>query len=64
MRCLNEKRLIVNASTHVGSQDEYCRRISSYLGRQTGLELIAPQDHSRVLNTLRYIHANPKAAGM
>ena len=25
---------------------------------------IAPQDHRRVLNTLRYIHANPKAAGV
>ena len=24
---------------------------------------IAPKDHRRVLNTLRYIHANPKAAG-
>ena len=25
---------------------------------------IAPKDHRRVLNTLRYIHANPKAAGV
>ena len=25
---------------------------------------IAPKDHRRVLNTLRYIHANPKAAGI
>jgi hypothetical protein len=25
---------------------------------------IAPKDHGRVLNTLRYIHANPKAAGV
>ena len=25
---------------------------------------IAPNDHRRVLNTLRYIHANPKAAGV
>ena len=25
---------------------------------------IAPTDHRRVLNTLRYIHANPKAAGV
>ena len=25
---------------------------------------IAPTDHRRVLNTLRYIHANPKAAGI
>ena len=25
---------------------------------------IAPKDHKRVLNTLRYIHANPKAAGI
>jgi len=25
---------------------------------------IAPKDHQRALNTLRYIHANPKAAGV
>ena len=25
---------------------------------------IAPKDHRRVLNTLRYIHVNPKAAGI
>jgi len=25
---------------------------------------IAPKDHKRALNTLRYIHANPKAAGV
>ena len=25
---------------------------------------IAPEDHQRALNTLRYIHANPKAAGV
>jgi hypothetical protein len=25
---------------------------------------IAPEDHRRALNTLRYIHANPKAAGV
>ena len=25
---------------------------------------IAPKDHRRVLNTLRYIHANPKSAGV
>ena len=25
---------------------------------------IAPKDHGHVLNTLRYIHANPKAAGV
>ena len=25
---------------------------------------ISPKDHRRVLNTLRYIHANPKAAGV
>ena len=25
---------------------------------------ITPKDHRRVLNTLRYIHANPKAAGV
>ena len=25
---------------------------------------IAPRDHQRALNTLRYIHANPKAAGV
>jgi hypothetical protein len=25
---------------------------------------IAPNDHRRVLNTLRYIHANPRAAGV
>jgi putative transposase len=25
---------------------------------------IAPDDHQRALNTLRYIHANPKAAGV
>ena len=25
---------------------------------------IAPNDHRRALNTLRYIHANPKADGM
>ena len=25
---------------------------------------IAPKDHRRVLNTLRYIHANPKVAGI
>jgi len=25
---------------------------------------IAPKDHRQVLNTLRYIHANPKAAGI
>jgi REP element-mobilizing transposase RayT len=25
---------------------------------------IAPKDHNRALNTLRYIHANPKAAGV
>ena len=25
---------------------------------------IAPKDHRRVLNTLRYINANPKAAGV
>ena len=25
---------------------------------------IAPKDHRRVLNTLRYIHTNPKAAGI
>jgi len=25
---------------------------------------IAPKDHRRALNTLRYIHANPKAAGV
>ena len=39
--------------------------VAGILGKQ-GIyaTAIAPKDHRRVLNTLRYIHANPKAAGV
>ena len=39
-------------------------RCGQFLEARYYATAIAPRDHRRVLNTLRYIHANPKAAGV